>query len=61
MKNFHYIVVTILNNQYFINKDNDFVHSFSNVKEFNSQEEAEQYVEDNNLNEINANVIEYIC
>lgn len=58
--NFHYIVVTIINKQYFVNKDNDFVHSFDDIKEFYSFDEAKQYIEDSQLNKINARVIEYI-
>ena len=38
--NYHYIVVTIGDNKYFINKDMDYTDDFSNVLRFDSRKDA---------------------
>lgn len=58
--NYHYIVVTIGDNKYFINKDMDYTDDFSNVLRFDSREDALDFIHRRNLQDKDAQVIEII-
>lgn len=56
--NYHYIVVTIGDNKYFINKDMDYTDNFADVLRFDDRDDALDFICRRNLREKNAQVIE---
>lgn len=49
MKNYFYVVVTIDENKYFINKDMNYTDSFSDVLRFAAREDALAFIQRRNL------------
>lgn len=58
--NYHYIVVTIEDNKYFINKDMDYTDNFTDVLRFDDRDDALDFIRSRNLQEKNAQVIEIL-
>lgn len=58
--NYHYIVVTIGDNKYFINKDMDYTDNFTDVLRFDDRDDALDFIRSRNLQEKNAQVIEIL-
>ena len=58
--NYHYIVVTIGDSKYFINKDMDYTDNFADVLRFDSRDDALDFIQRRNLQNKAAQVIEII-
>jgi len=54
---FFYIVVEIRGNKYFVNNDCGFSEKFNNVKEFPSEEQANDFIERNMPDTINSKIL----
>lgn len=44
-RGFYYIVVEIDGKKYFVNKDMDYTDNFDDVMKFDSEEQAQEYIE----------------
>lgn len=55
--NYHYIIVTIINKQYFYSSKSDFTSSFYDVMKFGTDDEARDCITKNRFDEIQAEVI----
>lgn len=58
--NYYYIVVTIGDNEYFINKDMDYTDNFADVRRFDDKADAVDFIQRRNLACKAAQVIEVI-